>query len=229
MVKPPRISVLIPTLNEAAVLRRTLERAWAIPEVAEIIVGDGGSTDATCEIAEDAGCRVVTGARGRGAQLRAAAAAARENVVLMLHADTVLAPDAGRAAISTLERPGVVAGAFRRRFAAGAPWSMRGARFKSWLLLRTLGYVYGDQAIFLTRNVLARVGGVPDVPLMEDVRLCEQLWRLGRIELADGVAVTSWRKFEKLGVMRTYLLMARVLWGHRRGRSPEVLRDLYQR
>ncbi|MBG86608.1 MAG: glycosyltransferase [Verrucomicrobiales bacterium] len=223
----PTISILIPTLNEETSLPETLARAQAIPEVSEIILGDGGSTDGTCDIARDAGARVVQSPCGRGTQLRAAADVATGNVVLLLHADTWLPPHAGVAAIELLGRPNMIAGAFWRRFTEGAPLLMRGARLKSWLLLHSLGYVYGDQAIFLTRTTLERIGGVPDVPLMEDVILCERLREKGRIGLANASATTSWRKFEKLGVLNTYLLMARVLSAYRRGVPPEKLRELY--
>jgi rSAM/selenodomain-associated transferase 2 len=225
----PRISIIIPTLNEADALPATLARAWAIPEVAEIIVADGGSVDDTGTLAAEAGCRVLQATPGRGSQIRLAAAQARENVVLILHADTWLPPHAGAAAIELLSRPGMVAGGFWRQFDAGAPLSMRGARFKSWLLLTTLGYVYGDQALFLTRNVLERIGGFPAEPLMEDVCLCERLRPLGRIGLANAVATTSWRKFQQNGVANTYWLMTRVMWAYRRGVSPEKLRELYYR
>lgn len=223
----PRISIIIPTLNEAGTLPATLARAWAIPEVAEIIVGDGGSEDDTAAIAADAGCRVLQAPRGRGLQIRTAAAQAREQVVMILHADTWLPPNGGAAAIELLSTPGMIAGGFWRQFDEGAPLSMRGARFKSWLLLATLGYVYGDQAPFMTRRVLERIGGFPAEPLMEDICLCERLRPLGRIGLANAVATTSWRKFQKNGVASTYWLMTRMMLAYRRGVSPEKLRELY--
>ena len=106
------ISIVIPTLNEAAELPETLRRLRAVPEVKEVIIADGGSRDDTVKLAEAAGCVVVNCAPGRGRQLRAGAERATGEVVLLLHADTWVPPEAGRALLTCLARPGVVAGGF---------------------------------------------------------------------------------------------------------------------
>lgn len=228
MSEPSSISIVIPTLNEEAELGETLRRARAVPEVAEIIVSDAGSTDRTRAIASGFGARVLTGASGRGQQLRLGAEAAISDVVLLLHADTWLPPDAGHAALDCLRQPGVIAGGYWKRFRSNAPWTMRGARFKCWLLLQTRGCVFGDQGFFLRRETLECIGGVPPVPLMEELELCRRLQPLGRVALANATVTTSWRKFAQHGVGRTYLLMARVLRAYDRGESFERLRERYR-
>ena len=222
-----RISVVIPALDEAAELPATLLRVRAVPEVAEIIVSDGGSRDATRQIAEQAGARVVTGANGRGHQLRAGALSASSEVVLLLHADTWLAPGAGQAVATALADPKVVAGACSKEF-RDPLWLMRGSRARCAWRMRAFQFAYGDQAIFVRRDVLERVGGVPAVPLMEEHELCRELRRVGRLVLADTVVTTSARRFRERGVLRTYwrMAMANLRWNL--GVSPEAIRRAYE-
>ncbi len=222
------ISVVIPTLNEESALPETVQRAWNVSEVKEIIVADGGSSDRTRDLAREMGAEVIDSEPGRGVQLRTGTKRAVGDVVLMLHADTWLPADAGRAAINLLKRPHVVAGGFWKRFQDDVPWVMRGARLRCRLLLDMYGYVFGDQCFFLTRETLERIGGVPSVPLMEELELCRRLERIGRIELADATVTTSWRKFEKLGILNTYLLMAKILREYHAGVPLEKLRRAYQ-
>ena len=225
----PNISVVIPTLNEAADLPETLRRLRLVPEVHEIIIADGGSCDNTVRLAEVAGCFVVSAPSGRGRQLRAGAERAAGEVILFLHADTWVPPDAGRALLACLARPGVVAGGFYKVFRDPPSWLVRGSRFKCWWRLLVARRVMADQGIFLRRETLVSIGGVPDVPLMEEFELCRRLRPLGRIALAEATVVTSARKFRKLGVLRTYALMARVTVGYYRGVPLEELRRLYER
>ena len=223
-----RISAVIPALDEVAELPATLLRARAVPEIAEIIVSDGGSRDATRRIAEQAGARVVTGAKGRGHQLRAGASAASSEVVLLLHADTWLAPGAGQAIAAALADPEAVGGACFKAF-RDPHWLMRGSRVRCAWRMRAFQFAYGDQAIFVRRDVLERIGGVPAVPLMEEHELCRALRRAGRLVLADTVVTTSSRRFRERGVLRTYwrMTMANLRWNL--GVSPEAIRRAYER
>jgi rSAM/selenodomain-associated transferase 2 len=225
---PPTISVVIPTLNEAAELPETLRRARAIPEVCEIIVVDGGSRDDTRELAAGHGCAVLTASAGRGGQLRLGASRAKGELVLLLHADTWLPPEAGEAAIECCRRPDVVGGGFWKVF-RDPSWVMRGARARCWLRLRLGRRILGDQAMFIRREILERIGGVPDMPLMEDVELCRRLRPLGHLVLADATVVTSARRFRNLGVLRTYWRMWTVGLRYRLGATPEELRRLYEK
>lgn len=223
------ISVVIPTLNEAAELPGTLQRLVSVPEVKEIIIADGGSRDDTVKLADAVGCRMVNCAPGRGGQMRAGAERTTGDVILFLHADTWLPPEAGQALLTCLARPGVVAGGFYKVFRDPPNWLVRGSRFKCWWRLLVARRVMADQGIFLRRETLARIGGVPDVPLMEEFELCRRLRPLGRLALADATLVTSARKFRKLGVLRTYGRMWLVTLGYYRGVPLTELRRLYER
>lgn len=222
------ISVVIPTLNEAESLEETVMRARSVPEVTELIVADGGSADGTRELAERLGCRVLRGAPGRGGQMRQGAAAAKGDAVLLLHADTWLPPTAGKAMLKVFENPGVVGGGFYKVFRDPA-WIMRGSRFKCAIRFYLGRRFMGDQAMFARRDVLEAVGGVPDVPLMEEFELCRRLRSAGRVALAKATVETSGRRFEALGPVRTYARMWRVLISYWLGKSPEELKKIYEK
>ena len=221
------ISVVIPALNEAAEIAATIEHARAVMEVAEVIVADGGSTDGTIEIARQLNCRVVEAPRGRGRQMRAGAAAATGDVVMLLHADTWLAPDAGRAIFSTLAKPRVVGGGCYKVF-RDPHWLMRGSRLKCAIRFHVFHRFMGDQAMFVAREILERIGGVPDVPIMEEFELCRGLRREGRLALAETVVSTSARRFREHGVLRTYARMGRVTLQYFLGAPLDQLRRTYE-
>jgi rSAM/selenodomain-associated transferase 2 len=224
----PEISVIIPTLNEADSLAETVRRAKGNPEVSEIIVVDAGSQDRTKVIAEELGCRAVNGPRSRGGQLRLGAAQAQGEVVLLLHADTWLPPHAGRAALECLRGDGVVAGGFWKAFRNPHPL-MRGSRWRCALRLWLGGRIMGDQAMFVRREILEQVGGVPDVPLMEEFELCRRLRRVGRLALAKATVTTSARRFHQHGVLRTYWRMWSITVRYWLGASPQELRKRYEK
>lgn len=221
------LSVVIPTLNEAGQLPETLEYARGVREVSEIIVVDGGSADGTTSVAERLGCRVLTAAPSRGGQMRAGAKLATSDTVVLLHADTWLPEDAGRAIDDCLRDPIVVGGGFRKTFRE--PHLLRiGAKWRSALLFRLGGPILGDQAMFVRRDVLEGIGGVPDMPLMEEFVLCKKLRAVGRLNLARATVTTSMRRFQKRGIPRTYLRMWRVTMKYWLGASPEELARLYE-
>jgi rSAM/selenodomain-associated transferase 2 len=224
---PNTISVVIPTLNEAVSLREVVERAQRVPEVCEIIVSDGGSRDETCEIAAELGCKVIRGAAGRGSQMRRGAAEAKGDVVLLLHADTWLSPDAGKALLNCLRDASVSGGGFWKVFRESNPLLL-GSRFKCAIRLYLGRRIMGDQAMFARREVLHEIGGVPEMPLMEEFELCRRLRKVGRLALADGIVTTSARRFAKLGVARTYLRMWRVTLSYWLGTEPQKLRRIYE-
>jgi rSAM/selenodomain-associated transferase 2 len=226
---PRTLSVVIPTLNETAELPETVARLRRVPEVVEIIVADGGSTDGTAELAAELGCRVVPSAAGRGRQLRAGAAVAGGAVVWLVHADTWVEPEAGRAVLQSFLDPAVVGGGCWKVFRAPAPWLVRGSRLKCALRFFLLRLMLADQALFVRRDVLAAIGGVPDVPLMEEFVLCRALRSRGRLALADTTVRTSARRFVQQGVWRTNARMIRVSLQYWLGSPPETLRRIYER
>lgn len=222
------MSVVIPTWNEAEELPETLRRLKAVDGIHEIIVADGGSTDATQTVAEGAGARWIAAERGRGRQLRAGCAAATGAVVVMLHADTWAPANLAEAVLQSLGRADVVGGGFWKVFREPS-WLMRGSRFKCWLRLKAAGLILGDQGIFVRRDVLGRIGGVPDMPIMEEFELCRRLRGQGRLVLAPATVVTSERRFRQLGVLRTYARMWRVSLAYQAGVAPEKLKAIYER
>jgi rSAM/selenodomain-associated transferase 2 len=226
---PPRtLSVVIPTFNEASVLSETVQRARALSEISEIIVVDGGSSDGTVAIAKRFGCRVLAAPRGRGAQMRLGAQQATGDVVMLLHADTWLSPQAGYAALNCLRDATVVAGGFWKSFRA-TPFLLLGSRFRCGVRLLLGRRILGDQVLFIRREILEMIGGVPAQPLLEEFELCRRLRRVGRLALADATVTTSARRFQELGVLRTYFRMWRVSTLYRLGVSPAKLVQLYER
>jgi rSAM/selenodomain-associated transferase 2 len=222
------ISVVIPTLNEEPSLPETVRRARANPEVCEILVVDGGSQDRTRTVGEELGCRVLDSPPSRGGQMRRGAAVARGDVVLLLHADTWLPPEAGRAALECLRDPSVAGGGFWKTFRDGT-WLMRGSRCRCGLRLWLGGRILGDQGLFVRRDVLERVGGVPDLPLMEELELCRRLRQVGRLALANATVTTSARRFRQRGVLSTYWRMWIVTLRFHCGATPEELCRLYEK
>ncbi len=222
------LSVVVPVLDEARRLGRQLAALGAVAGVDEILVVDGGSRDDTVAIARGApGVRVLAAPRGRGHQMNAGARAARGDVLLFLHADAALPPDAARLIARALDDPRVVAGAFRLHTVAedGGRWLaplLRLADVRS----RVTRLPYGDQAVFVRRAAFERVGGFPDQPLMEDIELARRLRRVGRIRTVPGVVRVSGRRF-LANPVRAVLAMRVFPLLYRLGVSPARLARLY--
>jgi rSAM/selenodomain-associated transferase 2 len=210
-----RLSVVIPTLDEAPELPATLAalytgaRPLAAEDVAgdaiEIIVVDGGSRDATVALARGSGASVIETSRARGAQLAAGGRAARGDVIVFCHADCRLPagwPAAIRRALAA--DPRVVGGAFRLAIDGGRR-SLALVAATANLRSRLTGHPYGDQALFVRADPYRAVGGFAPLPLMEDVDLCRRLWRVGRIVQLDLAATVSARRWEREGWLYTML------------------------
>lgn len=219
------ISIIIPALNEAEAIGETLDAAARVGEEVEVIVVDAGSADGTAEVARAHGARVVTAARGRGAQMHAGALAARGEVLWFLHADTLAPADAASCVARALADPRAVGGNFRVRFDGDSG----AARFLTWFYprLRLLGLAYGDSGIFVRRAAYERAGGFKPFPIFEDLDLLRALWRQGRFVQAEGCVVTSSRRFEGRSFALTFTrwsLLQTLYW---LGVSPHTLARLY--
>lgn len=197
-----RISVLIPTLNEEDELAACLASVRSQePPAFEILIADGGSSDGTRELA--AGLRWLDAPRGRGRQLNAAAARARGEVLLFLHADAHLPVGALAALEGALQRDEVAAGAFHKR------WRSRHALHR-WVRWRTTamhrcGAVFGDQAIFVRRREFENLGGFREDLQAEDAELVRRLAKRGRVELLGLEVSISARRLRSEGTLRTWL------------------------
>jgi rSAM/selenodomain-associated transferase 2 len=228
------ISVIIPALDEEASIARTI-RSCRESGPCETIVVDGGSRDRTVEIARGLADAVIIAPRGRAAQMNAGAAVARGEVLLFLHADTLLPAGSATAVLAALNDPAVVGGAFRVRLAAS-----RGAGGYVRTLLGITGRMIGarahvtstftgDQAIFVRAGTFRRVGGYPEIPLMEDVELSRRMRRAGKTVLLPLRVETSGRRWEAWGPLRTVLFMWRLRIGHLLGRTPSRSAGAYRR
>ncbi|MHB1033432.1 MAG: TIGR04283 family arsenosugar biosynthesis glycosyltransferase [Pirellulales bacterium] len=222
-----RISIIIPTLNEAACLGRTLEALHGTTCV-EAIVVDAGSHDGTPQIAEAHGCRALTVPPGRAGQMNAGAAAATGSILLFLHADTWLPQRFEEHIHATLARPGVVAGAFRLSI-ENSRGTLRLIQWAANLRARWLQMPYGDQAIFLTAETFHAMDGFPNLPIMEDFEMVRRLRRRGRITIADASVTNSARRWNALGPLRTTWINQMVVLGYYLGVAPERLARWYRR
>jgi rSAM/selenodomain-associated transferase 2 len=203
------LSIIVPTLDEADGIAMALTALAPLRERGvEIVVADGGSRDATVERARELADRIVTAPRGRGAQMNAGAAAATGHVLLFLHADTQLPPDADHLVRDGLARSGRIWGHFDVRIAGAHPLLPVVAATMN-LRTRATGVATGDQAMFMTREAFGP--GFPDIPLMEDIAMSRRLKRWGPPLRLAGPVIASGRRWERHGVLRTVLLM----WGLR--------------
>lgn len=206
-----RISVVLPTLNEAGALDAALR---TLPEDVEAVVADGGSTDGTPARAVGR-ATVVDAPRGRARQLNAGARSAAGDVLLFLHVDTRL-PSQAFAEIRRSIEAGCVGGAFLGRFDA-SHWSFRLAYPIRDLRVRLFHEIYGDQGIFVRRDVFEAMGGFREIPIMEDYEFVKRLRRRGRLRVIPYFARTSARRYLRHGVLRQHAknisIWLRYLWG----------------
>ena len=197
----PRISVIVPTLNEQACLTATLD-AVTLANGDELIVVDAGSTDGTLDIARRYTPKCYQGPRGRAQQMNHGARHAGGDILLFLHADTMLPPGGLDAVRSALQQPGAVGGAFRLIITPATP-ALRLVAWGTNLRSRFGGLPYGDQALFVSRRVFDELGGYDDVPFMEDLRLVQALRRRGRLVILPQAVATSGRRWQRNGILYT--------------------------
>lgn len=221
------ISVVIPTLNEASVIADLVERLRS-EGVHEVLVCDGGSTDATVQLAQKAGARVIPCQLGRAVQMNQGAKAASGEMLLFLHADT-LPPEGFRSTVvRLLTMPGTSAGAFRfkldGRFATGPVIEALVA-----LRCRLFKLPYGDQGLFIRKRFFLHLVGFPEWPAMEDLHFVRRLKKAGTLRMADCPATTSSRRWREKGLVRTTLLHQAMLAAYYLGLSPSRFPKLFRR
>ena len=195
------ISVVIPAYNEERALARTLDCLFSQAGDYEVILVDGGSSDATRRIAlRYAGVQLVTAPKGRASQMNAGAMRAQGDWLVFLHADTLL-PEDGFRCIAALPKK-VAAGGFRHRF-SGRGFGLWFVSLADNIRCRRSRIIFGDQAMFIRRSLFSRLGGFPDVERLEDVRFCEGLVKATNPVLLDQTVITDSRKFIQHGVWRS--------------------------
>ena len=202
----PELSIIMPVLDEAAQIVEHLERLQALrAKGVELIVVDGGSADGATALALALADRVIVAPRGRARQMNAGVAASQAPVLLFLHADSRLPPNALQA-ILTAVSAGAAWGRFDVRIDGRHPLLRIVERMMNWRS-RLTGIATGDQAIFVRREAFDMAGGYADLPLMEDITLSATLRRLAPPACLREVVLTSGRRWERHGVLRTILLM----------------------
>ena len=224
------ITVIIPTLNEEQALPQTLAAIPALDEL-EIIIVDGGSTDRTISIAETfctqvPTAKLVTSPAGRGRQMNEGAKASRGDALLFLHADTLLPTNVQVVIESALADPAVVAGRFDVCFDSPSAWGCMISTLMNWRS-RLSGIATGDQAIFVRRHIFEQLGGFAEIPLMEDIELSRRLKRVGPIAALDEHVITSFRRWEQQGPLKTILLMWTLRFLYWVGVRPHQLAHFY--
>jgi len=223
----PLISVVVPVLNEARGLPALLDHLFQLEGRFEVVIADGGSTDGTPKLASahPGTSRLVHSSPGRAEQMNAGALAAEGDALLFLHADTQLPPDAYRSLRRALAVSAVIGGNFELRFDGVDRFSgLLGAWYA---VQRRAGVYYGDSAIWVRRTAFERLGGYRLLPIMEDYEFSRRLERAGDTSCLPGPAVTSARRWQKLGLLRTIASWVLIRWLFIAGVSPARLARLY--
>lgn len=220
------LSIVVPVLDEAVGIAAALAPLQPLRQAGvEVLVVDGGSRDATLEVATPLADLVLVAPRGRGSQMNAGAARARGATLLFLHADTRLPAGAVEAVVAA-----IAAGACWGRFDVAIEGRLAGLGMVATMMnlrSRLTGIATGDQAIFVTRAAFEQVGGFPDLPLMEDIALSTWLKRIARPACLRQRVVTSGRRWEKHGLWRTILAMWRLRLRFFFGADPQALAREY--
>lgn len=223
-----RISIIIPTLNEAQHIESTLRCLEPLRKKGhEVIVIDGGSQDSTIQLAAATADAVITSVPGRAQQMNAGARAAKGDVLWFLHADTRVPVDAAEQISQALTNPNNYWGRFDIRL-SGRHFLLRVVERLMNLRSCVSGIATGDQGIFVRRACFEAIGGFPQIPLMEDVELSKRLKKWSRPCCIHHKLVTSSRRWEKHGVVRTILLMWRLRLAYALGVSADKLAPLYK-
>jgi hypothetical protein len=222
-----RISIIIPTLNEAPTIAETICHLKDLNSL-EVIVVDGGSEDDTVELARSSGAEVIQATPCKAVQMNAGASVAGGDVLVFLHADTLLPKHFKRQILSAVNQNGVAAGAFRLTIDSTA----KGIRFierMTYLRSRYLRMPYGDQALFMKKTLFEKIGGFPELPIMEDFILIRRLRRQGKIVILSESVITSPRRWLHLGIFKTWLINQLIIIAYYLDIPPERLTRWYRR
>jgi rSAM/selenodomain-associated transferase 2 len=236
------VSIVIPTLNEASCLERTLRLLSVLdPPALEILVVDGGSSDGTVEICESLGIPVITAQRGRSIQMNAGAEVARGDILCFVHGDTWVPDDLVAVVVETLADPGISCGGFISLMVGPGVtrWGVSlhnylktyyaPLLFKPLLFFKGLRLLFGDQVMFCRRNNFWKVGGFdPEIPILEEADLCIKLVQCGRIKQVNRIVQSSDRRVAKWGSLKATAIYLWIgfLWGF--GVSPAYLQKFYR-
>jgi rSAM/selenodomain-associated transferase 2/rSAM/selenodomain-associated transferase 1 len=226
-VQRKSISIVIPALNEEDSIAATLRQLISVPDC-EIIVSDGGSRDKTPSIVRDLGIRLVRSDPGRGTQMNAGAAVASGDILLFLHADTLLPVNFSESVRRAMADPRVAGGAFGLKLRPMTPLLRIIEKTINWRT-KYFALPYGDQAYFVRASLFRQMGGYENTPLMEDVEFLRRLRKWGKLALIPDPVESSSRLFIENGVIRTVLRNKVVIFGYKLGVAPKRLFQIYYR
>ncbi len=229
LVSNQKISIIIPTLNEAVNIERSLAsiaKAENNAKNIEVIVVDGGSADRTVAIAKSMGAKVISGTLGKANQMNLGASLATGEILVFLHADTVLPTGFEQAIRKILINPKTIAGAFKLKI-DGSGWGLRLVEWGVNRRSQIFQMPYGDQAIFIKFPIFQSLGGFAQLPIMEDFDLILRLKKIGQIAIAPLSVTTSDRRWQKLGIFRTTLINQVTIIGYFFGIKPIKLASWY--
>jgi len=219
-----KVSVILPVLNERQALPRTIALLECQPWTHEIIVVDAGSTDGTREwLAQQGRIITIEATCGKGIQINAGAKRATGDILLLLHADSLLPPGAGEQIQKTLRSEKVAGGCFCVSFGDVGPTSLKIVSAGINLRTRLTHTATGDQAIFVRKEVFARAGGCPDWPLFEDVELVQRIKKQGKFGVVSSAVTISPRRYLSYGIVRTACLIYALRLAYWVGVSPFTL------
>lgn len=221
------ISIIVPVLNEEKTIKKLLIELNALEGEKEIIVVDGGSTDSTAKIASQH-ARLIEGVSGRARQMNKGAGIATGDILWFVHSDSRV----DRSSLCHIEaavEEGCAGGGFSMFFHDYDTMLMRFIACTSNMRARHMGLYFGDQGIFVRREIFERIGGYPDIPIMEDWELGLILKNEGEMKLLNAQIGTSGRRFKNGGALRTLLLMHKIKLLYMLGTSPEKLSSIYRK
>ena len=224
MAKRAQLSIIIPVINEEKNLAKLLPKVCT-PEI-EVIVVDGGSTDQTVTIAKSYGAQVLNRQAGRGHQLNQGAKKAQSKHLLFLHGDTILPHGFQQEIKNCLGDPLVAVGAFRLQLSTKT-WPLQLIAWGANIRSKFGKLPYGDQGFFMTAETFKKIGGFPEVQLMEDFIFIRQARKYGKIALLDSMVKSSSRRWQQQGLVKTTLVNQLIILGFLLGLSPKFLAKLY--
>jgi rSAM/selenodomain-associated transferase 2 len=223
-----RVSIIIPTLNEAENLTRLLPQLLSLRPEPEIIVVDGGSSDRTTMITEQKGILTFKSVANRAVQLNLGARIAQGDIFLFLHADSWLTQSAYQCLLEQMQDPEIIAGAFRYQLDnSHNDWRERIIEFGVSLRVRFFRLPYGDQGYFVRRDIFEESGGYNPIPLLEDVEWFKRISRKGKVALLAAPLITSARRIHERGWVKSILINWCVILLYALGVSPSRLASLY--
>jgi rSAM/selenodomain-associated transferase 2 len=222
------ISIIIPVLNEETFILKTLKNLRQ-NEAIEVIVVDGGSKDNTVQLVQNMGIKIIKLTQAsRSLQMNQGALLATGNILLFLHADTILPQGYDELILNGFSNSKIVGGAFKLKIDLSL-FSLRLIEILVNWRSQIFSIPYGDQGIFVKTSVFREIGGFTNLPIMEDFEFMQKLNKRGKIIIVSAKVVTSGRRWQKLGVVKTTLINQLIILGYYLGISPQKLVRWYRK